>query len=163
LNFGERLLDENGNEKEKIEIMKLCIDLLKKGVEFGDLEKIGEGSIKLEDSENEDISETASFLQIIIGRYLKKKGKEISKGSSLEKLNIKSIGELRKGYEKEKEEMKLKIEKEKEEIIYNKNKELLKKEEKLNNDKKEIEELKLKLEELENKLEYLNVQSLKYN
>jgi len=46
MNFGERLLDEKGNENEKIEIMKLWIDLLKKGVELGDLEKIGEGSIK---------------------------------------------------------------------------------------------------------------------
>jgi len=119
LNFGERLLDEKEDENKKIEIMKLCIDLLKKGVELRDLEKIGEASIKLEESENEEISETASILQIIIGRYLKKKGMKVEKGSSLEKLNISNLGELRKGYEKERMEKE-----EKEEIINNKNKEM---------------------------------------
>jgi len=112
MNLGERLLDEKGYEKEKIEIMKLCIDLLKKGVELGDLEKIGEASIKLEENENEEISETASILQIIIGRYLKKKGITIEKGS-LKKLNINSIGELRKGLKKKKKKWIKKLKKKK--------------------------------------------------
>jgi len=41
--------------------MKLCIDMLKKGVELRDLEKIEETSIKLEENENEEISETSLF------------------------------------------------------------------------------------------------------
>jgi len=90
-----------------------------------------------------------------ICKIYKEKRKNDFKRIFIRKIYINSIGEIRRGYEKERinKEVKINIA-----VVELKNEEEI-----IKNNKKEIEELKLKLEKLENenKLEYLNVQSFK--